>query len=80
MKIDVETDFLVVGAGPAGAALGCFLGQNGVKTIVISSSAGTADTPRAHIVNPFALGQFHFEPYPYLVTHTFADRDAFSMM
>ncbi|KFA67591.1 hypothetical protein S40285_08742 [Stachybotrys chlorohalonatus IBT 40285] len=42
--IVVETEFLVVGAGPAG-----------LKGMVISSSAGTADTPRAHVVNPFAL-------------------------
>lgn len=25
----MDTDFLVVGSGPAGAALGAFLGQNG---------------------------------------------------
>jgi ribulose 1,5-bisphosphate synthetase/thiazole synthase len=25
----VETDFLVVGAGPAGSSMGSFLGQNG---------------------------------------------------
>lgn len=29
MASEVQTDFLVVGAGPAGAALACFLGQNG---------------------------------------------------
>lgn len=73
--IIVETDFLVIGAGPAGSSMGSFLGQNGktlwmhpstyiwtycstlgMKGIVISSAPGTADTPRAHLVNPFALG------------------------
>lgn len=71
----VETDFLIVGAGPAGASLACFLGQNGedvvsmfsfstllltlvlgLNGITISSAPGTADTPRAHVVNPFAVG------------------------
>lgn len=71
----IKTDFLVVGAGPAGASLACFLGQNGelfhiflafsntgltgttgLKGIVISNAACSADTPRAHLINPFALG------------------------
>lgn len=29
MDSHVQTDFLIVGAGPAGAALAAFLGQNG---------------------------------------------------
>lgn len=29
MSSATDTDFLVVGSGPAGAALGAFLGQNG---------------------------------------------------
>ncbi|KAH8895385.1 hypothetical protein GQ53DRAFT_855813 [Thozetella sp. PMI_491] len=55
MTSDAELDFLVVGAGPAGAALASFLGQNGLKGLVISCAPGTAETPRAHMVNPFAL-------------------------
>jgi NADPH-dependent 2,4-dienoyl-CoA reductase/sulfur reductase-like enzyme len=27
--VSVETDLLIIGAGPAGAALACFLAQNG---------------------------------------------------
>ncbi|KAM7212283.1 FAD binding domain containing protein [Rhypophila decipiens] len=50
-----ETDFLVIGAGPAGASLACFLASHGLKGIVISASLGTADTPRAHITNAAAL-------------------------
>jgi FAD binding domain len=74
MTIRIETEYLIVGAGPAGAALACFLGQNGMaqkylkleilfdnkyigaKGIVISKTSGSADTPRAHLVNPFATG------------------------
>ncbi|KAH8804414.1 FAD binding domain-containing protein [Xylogone sp. PMI_703] len=60
---EVETEFLVVGAGPAGAALACFLASYGIqclinvglKGIIISSAPGTANTPRAHITNMAAL-------------------------
>ncbi|KAL1858565.1 hypothetical protein Plec18170_002765 [Paecilomyces lecythidis] len=51
----VNTDFLIIGAGPAGAALACFLGSYGLKGIMISSAPGTANTPRAHITNMAAL-------------------------
>lgn len=47
----VETDVLIVGAGPAGATTAVFLGQQGVRTMMISRGRGTADTPRAHIIN-----------------------------
>ncbi|KAI0968705.1 FAD binding domain-containing protein [Xylaria arbuscula] len=52
---EVNVDFLIVGAGPAGASLAAFMAQNGLKGIVIARAAGTADTPRAHVFNPFAL-------------------------
>ncbi|OJD27131.1 hypothetical protein ACJ73_01481 [Blastomyces percursus] len=51
----VETDFLVIRAGPAGAALACFLSAYGFKGIMVSSAPGTADTPRAHITNMATL-------------------------
>ncbi|KAI0535387.1 FAD binding domain-containing protein [Xylaria digitata] len=54
-KDEVNVDFLVVGAGPAGASLAAFMAQNGLKGIVIARAPGTADTPRAHVFNPFAL-------------------------
>ncbi len=47
----VETDVLVVGAGPAGAASAVFLGKHGIRTLMISRHRGTAETPRAHITN-----------------------------
>ncbi|KAK3314162.1 FAD binding domain-containing protein [Apodospora peruviana] len=50
-----KVEFLIIGAGPAGASLACFLGQNGLKGIMISSAPGTADTPRAHLINPFTV-------------------------
>ncbi|KAB8238716.1 FAD binding domain-containing protein [Aspergillus alliaceus] len=55
MTCEVQTKFLVVGAGPAGLALASFLGQNGLNGLVIAKAATTADTPRAHIFNPFAF-------------------------
>ncbi|EKV05242.1 hypothetical protein PDIG_37570 [Penicillium digitatum PHI26] len=51
----IDTEFLIVGAGPAGAALACFLGSYGLKGIMISSASGTVNTPRAHITNMAAL-------------------------
>ncbi|KAK5099864.1 hypothetical protein LTS08_005579 [Lithohypha guttulata] len=50
-----ETDLLIVGAGPAGASLACFLAEYGLKGILIAAAPGTADTPRAHITNMAAL-------------------------
>ncbi|WP_324786579.1 FAD-dependent monooxygenase [Streptomyces sp. H51] len=46
-----ETDVLVVGAGPAGAAAGALLATYGVRTIVLNKYGAVANTPRAHITN-----------------------------
>lgn len=51
----VKTDLLIVGAGPAGAALACFLAAHGRTGIMISAASGCAETPRAHITNMAAL-------------------------
>lgn len=50
----IETPYLIVGAGPAGASLACFLASYGLKGIMISAAPGTAKEPRAHITNPAA--------------------------
>lgn len=54
----VQVDVLVVGAGPAGASTAVFLGQQGIRTLMISRNRGTADTPRAHIVNQRTMEVF----------------------
>ncbi|KAK3322657.1 FAD binding domain-containing protein [Apodospora peruviana] len=51
----IKTDLLIVGAGPAGAALACFLASHGRTGIMISAAPGCAETPRAHITNMAAL-------------------------
>jgi len=51
----VETDLLIVGTGPAGASLACFLTTYGLKGIMIGATPGCATTPRAHITNMAAL-------------------------
>ncbi|KAG0645462.1 1,2,4-dichlorophenol hydroxylase [Hyphodiscus hymeniophilus] len=48
-------DVLIVGTGPAGASLACFLSSHGITGLMISSASSTADTPRAHITNIAAL-------------------------
>lgn len=50
-----ETPLLIIGAGPAGASLACFLSEYNLTGIIIASAPGTADTPRAHITNMAAL-------------------------
>ncbi|KAF2469919.1 uncharacterized protein BDR25DRAFT_370577 [Lindgomyces ingoldianus] len=51
----IETDLLIIGAGPAGASLACFLASYGKNGLVISAAPGTANTPRAHMHNQAAL-------------------------
>ena len=51
----METDVLIVGAGPAGAAAAVFLGRYGIRCLVISKHRGTSGTPRAHITNQRAM-------------------------
>ncbi|EMC98772.1 hypothetical protein BAUCODRAFT_103240 [Baudoinia panamericana UAMH 10762] len=48
-------DYLIVGTGPAGGSLATFLAHNGLKGLMISKAASTADTPRAHITNMAAI-------------------------
>ncbi|KAF2099819.1 hypothetical protein NA57DRAFT_38410 [Rhizodiscina lignyota] len=51
----VKTELLIVGAGPAGASLACFLASHGLKGIMIAATSGTSETPRAHITNMAGL-------------------------
>ena len=47
----VETDVLVVGSGPAGAAATLFLATYGTRTLMVTKYSRLSDTPRAHITN-----------------------------
>ncbi|MEO3871007.1 FAD-dependent oxidoreductase [Nonomuraea sp. B12E4] len=47
----MESDVLVVGAGPVGLALACALLQHGVSVQVIDKAAGPATTSRANFVH-----------------------------
>ncbi|MDR6173400.1 2,4-dichlorophenol 6-monooxygenase [Nocardioides zeae] len=54
----VETDVLIVGSGPAGAAAALCLAELGVATTMITKYRWTANTPRAHITNQRAMEIF----------------------
>jgi 2,4-dichlorophenol 6-monooxygenase len=47
----VNTDVLVVGTGPAGAAAAALLSTYGVSNVVVSRYGWTSRTPRSHITN-----------------------------
>ncbi|CAG8060608.1 unnamed protein product [Penicillium salamii] len=50
-------DALIIGTGPAGAALAAFLANYRIRGAMISSCPTNADTPRAHITNMAAMGE-----------------------
>lgn len=54
----IETDVLVVGAGPAGATASALLSSFGVDNIMLNKFGTTSRTPRAHITNQRAMEVF----------------------
>jgi 2-polyprenyl-6-methoxyphenol hydroxylase-like FAD-dependent oxidoreductase len=48
MAADIDTDVLVVGAGPCGLMLANELGPRGVRALIIDAKAGTAYNPQAN--------------------------------
>lgn len=48
---EIDVPVLIVGAGPAGLTTALALRQYGIECLLVEKYAGTAHTPRAHIVN-----------------------------
>ncbi len=51
----IETDVLIIGAGPAGASAAALLATYGISTIMVNKHGGVANAPRAHITNQRAM-------------------------
>jgi 2,4-dichlorophenol 6-monooxygenase len=49
--VDVTTDVMIIGTGPAGGAMAALLSSYGVDNFVINRYRWLANTPRAHITN-----------------------------
>ena len=47
----IDTDVLIVGAGPAGLTMAALLARNGIDARTVTKYSGTAHSPRAHITN-----------------------------
>ncbi|KAF2757873.1 2,4-dichlorophenol 6-monooxygenase [Pseudovirgaria hyperparasitica] len=51
----ITSPVVIIGAGPAGASLACFLSSHSITGLIIELNSHSADTPRAHITNMAAL-------------------------
>jgi len=49
--VDIATDVLIIGTGPAGSASGALLSSYGVANMAVNRYRWLANTPRAHITN-----------------------------
>lgn len=63
-KTVIESDVLIIGAGPAGGSLAAFLAHQNISCLAISKYGTTANTPRA--VSGFYCAMR--EPFTYVIS------------
>ena len=49
--VDITTDVLIIGTGPAGSSSAALLSSYGIENVVVNRYRWLANTPRAHITN-----------------------------
>ncbi|MGH8237674.1 MAG: FAD-dependent monooxygenase [Steroidobacteraceae bacterium] len=76
----LDSDVLIVGAGPSGLTLANLLGRRGVRTLLIDSKTGPIDDPRAVSVDDEALRVMQLAKTHQLIARHMVPNTGYSMM
>lgn len=59
METEIDTDVLIIGAGPSGMVSALCLAQNGIRSIVVERASSLSTHPKAHEVNARSIEILH---------------------